>query len=59
MSNAMLSDDVNDMATTERNYFGPINVQKLKIQLLDEFGRIVSLNNRDFSLALEFDCVYN
>lgn len=59
LSNAMLSDDINDLATTERNYFGPIHIQKLKIQLLDEFGRIVSLNNRDFSLALEFDCIYN
>jgi len=59
LSNAMLSDDVNDLATTERNYFGPIHIQKLKIQLIDEFGRIVSLNNRDFSLALEFDCIYN
>ena len=59
LNNAMLSDDVNDLATSERNYFGPINVQKLKIQLIDPFGRIVSLNNRDFSLALEFDCIYN
>ena len=59
LSNAMLSDDINDLATTERNYFGPIHIQKLKIQLLDEFGRIVSINNRDFSLALEFDCIYN
>ena len=59
LDNALLSNDVNDLATSERNYFGPINIQKLKIQLIDPFGRIVSLNNRDYSLALEFDCIYN
>jgi len=58
-SNMLVADDINDLATSSRNYFGPINVQKLKIQLVDEYGRIVYINNRDFSLALEFDCVYN
>jgi len=58
-SNMLVADDINDLATSSRNYFGPINVQKLKIQLVDEYGRIVYINNRDFSLALEFDCIYN
>ena len=53
------SDAVNEMTIAERNYFGPIHIQKLKIQLIDEFGRIVSLNNRDYSIALEFNCIYN
>ena len=58
-SNMLVADDINDLATSSRNYFGPINIQKLKIQLIDEYGRIVYINNRDFSMALEFDCVYN
>ena len=57
--NAQIADDINDLTSSERNYFGPIHVQKLKIQLIDEFGRIVSLNNRDYSIALEFNCIYN
>jgi len=57
--NAQMADDINDLTSAERNYFGPIHVQKLKIQLIDEFGRIVSLNNRDYSIALEFNCIYN
>ena len=57
--NAQVADDINDLTTSERNYFGPIHIQKLKLQLLDEFGRIVSLNNRDYSIALEFNCIYN
>ena len=58
-SNAMVADDINDLATSTRNFFGPIDIAKLKIQLLDEYGRIVYINNRDFSMALEFECVYN
>ena len=42
-----------------RSYFGPINIQKLRVQLLDEYGRPVSLHNRDYSFSLEFDCIYN
>jgi len=53
------SDAISEMTIAERNYFGPIHIQKLKIQLIDEFGRIVSLNNRDYSIALEFNCIYN
>ena len=56
---APVQSDINDLATSERNYFGPIDIQKLKIQLLDEYGRVVPLNGRDFSIALEFECVYN
>ena len=57
--NAQVADDINDLTTSERNYFGPIHIQKMKIQLIDEFGRIVSLNKRDYSIALEFNCIYN
>ena len=32
---------------------------KFKISLIDEFGRIVDLNNMDWSLSLLFECIYN
>lgn len=38
--------------TTPRQYFGPVDIEKMQIQLLDEFGRIVNLNNMDFSICL-------
>lgn len=40
----------------DRTYFGPVDIEKLKIQLLDEFGRIINLNNNDFSFSLDFIC---
>jgi hypothetical protein len=38
--------------TNIREYFGPVSISKMNIQLLDEYGRIVDLNNMDFSFCL-------
>ena len=43
----------------ERLYFGPTNISRLHIKLLDEFGRIVDLNNGDFSFTLEIEILYD
>jgi hypothetical protein len=45
--------------TTPREYFGPVNINNLTIQLLDEYGRIVDLNNMDFSFCLNLTTVYD
>jgi hypothetical protein len=47
------------LITHPRQYFGPIDITTLKIQLLDEYGRIIQLNNMDYSLCLTFESVYN
>lgn len=41
-----------------RNYFGPVNIERLRITLYDEYGRIVNLNNMDWSCALMFEQIY-
>jgi len=52
------SDNYN-LITTPRQYFGPVDIQKLQIQLLDEYGRILDLNNMDYSFCLTFQTIYN
>jgi len=47
------------LITTPREYFGPVNIQNLTIQLLDEYGRIVDLNNMDFSFCLTLTTSYD
>ena len=42
----------------KREYFGPVNIQRLKISLLDEFGNVIDLNNMDWSCTLMFECIY-
>ena len=44
---------------SRRIYFGPVVLQKLHVQLVDEYGRIVNLNNMDFSFVLTMEYIYN
>jgi len=41
-----------------RNYFGPIDIEKMRITFTDEFGRVINLNNMDLSLAITCTCLY-
>jgi hypothetical protein len=47
------------IVTTPRQYFGPVKIQNLNIQLLDEYGRVIDLNNMDYSFSLTFQTVYD
>jgi hypothetical protein len=47
------------IAAAPREYFGPVNITNFNIQLLDEYGRIVDLNNMDFSFCLSLTVVHN
>ena len=42
-----------------RTYFGPVNINRLHIQILDEYGRVVDFNNMDWSLTLALDMLYD
>ena len=42
-----------------REYFGPVDIQKLHLQILDEYGRVLDLNNMDWSCTLTFDILYD
>ena len=43
----------------KRSYFGPVDIMKLRIRLLDEFGRVVDLNNGDFSFTIRIEQLYD
>jgi len=45
--------------TFPRQYYGPVNIQRVTIQLLDEYGRILDLNNMDYSFCLTFQTIYD
>ena len=47
------------LITAPRQYFGPVDIQKLHIQLIDEFGRFIDLNNMDYSFCLTLQTVYD
>jgi hypothetical protein len=48
-----------NIVTTPRQYFGPVKILNLNIQLLDEYGRVIDLNNMDYSFSLTFQTAYD
>ena len=47
------------LITLPRQYFGPVDIQKLNIQLLNEYGTVINLNNMDYSFCLTIQTVYD
>jgi hypothetical protein len=43
------------LMTDKRTYTGKVDIQKLQIQLLDEYGNPVNLNGADFSFCLQIE----
>ena len=48
-----------DIYNYSREYFGPVDLQKLTFTLYDHFGRIIDLNNMDWSVVLTFTCQFD
>jgi hypothetical protein len=51
--------NIKNLITLPREYFGPVKIQNLQIVLYDMFGRILDLNNSDFSFSLQITNLYN
>lgn len=49
----------NDMISPARVYFGPTDINRLHIILYDEVGRVLDINNSDYSLTLELEIIYD
>ena len=52
-------DNYNDSIDRTRDYFGPTDILRLTITLYDEYGRVIDLNNMDWSFVLSFICLYD
>jgi len=43
---------------SERTYFGPVNIERLAVKLLDDKGNILNLNGNDWCVSLIAECLY-
>jgi len=41
-----------------RTYFGPVNIDRMKVNLLDDKGNILNLNGNDWCVTLICNCLY-
>ncbi len=46
--------DAGDNIFRQRDYYGPVNIEKMHIKLLNKYGVLMDLNGSDFSFILEF-----
>jgi hypothetical protein len=42
-----------------RKYFGPVDIQRFRIRVYDDRGRILNMNHSDFSFCLNFKLLYD
>lgn len=43
---------------SERTYFGPVNIERMAVKLLDDKGNILNLNGNDWCVTLVAECLY-
>ena len=41
-----------------RTYFGPVNIERMAVKLLDDKGNILNLNGNDWCVSLVAECLY-
>jgi hypothetical protein len=47
-----------DQLFKNREYFGPVKLEKLRIRLLNKYGDLVDFNNEDYSISIEITEMY-
>ena len=43
---------------SKRTYFGPVNIERLAVKLLDDKGNVLNLNGNDWCVTLVCECLY-
>jgi len=42
----------------KRVYFGPVNIERLRVKLVDDKGNVLNVNGADWTFTLICDCLY-
>jgi len=52
-------DTMGDLEFRIRDYFGPVTIERLNIKLIDEEGKVIDINETDYTLTLRFDSLHD
>jgi hypothetical protein len=55
---SLLVDFSGSLQNNERTYFGPVNIDRISIKLLDDKGNVLNLNGNDWCFTLIAECLY-
>ena len=47
-----------DLIFNQRDYFGPVKIEKLHLRLVDRYGDTLDIQNNDYSVAIELTTTY-
>lgn len=56
---SLLTENNLKIITDERQYFGPVDIDRLRITLLDEYGNILDMNNGNYSFCILIKKIYD
>jgi hypothetical protein len=54
---SVVFEDSSDRVFKTRKYFGPVKLQKLRIRLLDENGRVIDLNGSEVVVSFDVEAL--
>lgn len=57
--NSIIVNSLADCILNKREYFGPVKLEKMNLRLLDRFGKVIDLNNNDYSIVFEVIQLYS
>jgi hypothetical protein len=55
---SLLVDFSGSLQDSSRIYFGPVNIERLAVKLLDDKGNVLNLNGNDWCFTLVCECLY-
>ncbi len=55
---SLLVDFSGSLQDSGRTYFGPVNIDRLAVKLLDDKGNILNLNGNDWCVTIVAECLY-
>ena len=57
-SNTVYVEYSSSLQENKRIYFGPVNIERLRVKLLDDNGNILNLNGADWSVTIIAEVLY-
>jgi hypothetical protein len=54
-----IAENTGSLQVQERVYFGPVNISRMTVKLLNDKGDLVDLNNSDWSFSIQVTSLYN
>ena len=54
---SFISEISGSLQVQERVYFGPVNIQRMTVKLVNDRGDLVDLNNSNWSFSIQCTCL--